>query len=92
MEYISSMAKVEDELNLDRKEKKEKKFFINDESILSNRWINGRSKFKTTEEFIKNKKSFLGFKAIGIIKSLLIILCFIDFLFFLKLNTNHLLY
>jgi hypothetical protein len=70
LEHIACMAKVEDELNLSRKNKDTIKFFRNDKSILCDRWIEPRTKYKTTKEFKEEsyKIKFTSLTSYAIIK------------------------
>jgi hypothetical protein len=84
MEYISSLAKVEDELDFSRKENRF--YFKDDDSILSDRWIEARTDFETSKAFIDDKFKITRFKAIGIIRFVFISLVILDWLFFFIFN------
>ena len=87
LEYISCLAKVEDEINFSRKIKK---FFKCEESILCKRWLDNREKYDTVKEF---KNDYLkirldtSFGLIAILYISIIILSFFIVLvsFFLSL-------
>jgi len=63
LEYTACLAKIEDEIDFLRKNKIS---FESDDSILSDRWLEARKKYKTTKEFV-NELLKIRFTAYGII-------------------------
>lgn len=76
IEYVSCLAKVEDELDLSRKNKKDREFFKDDDNILCDRWIKNRKKYDTSEKFKEGSFKF-NLKDLNSYSSIKLIYCFI---------------